>query len=267
MTVSLIISTYNSSATLAVCLDSVLRQTRIPDEIIIGDDGSTDDTAMLIEDFAKRCPVPVVHLWQPDEGFRLAMMRNKCIAHSSCDYIIQIDGDVILSRHFIADHCATALPGHYIKGSRLRLNHTASERIRSRRRYCRWYWPLSTSLLKDREKAIRLLRLLTVGLSHRYRSSGTGLRANMSIWRSDLLAINGYDLHFEGWGCEDTDLELRLQANGVKTFKLFRSGLVRHLWHREKVNPHLPEAYQYMNDKLSRGEIVAVQGIRQCQQK
>ncbi|MDE5657174.1 MAG: glycosyltransferase, partial [Muribaculaceae bacterium] len=132
MTVSLIISTYNSRTTLAVCLESVLRQTRMPDEIIIGDDGSADDTARLVEDFARRCPVPVVHLWQPDEGFRLALMRNKCIARSSCDYIIQIDGDVILSRHFIADHCATALPGHYIKGSRLRLNPAATERIRSR---------------------------------------------------------------------------------------------------------------------------------------
>ncbi|MDE6332525.1 MAG: glycosyltransferase, partial [Muribaculaceae bacterium] len=39
MTVSLIVSTYNSVPTLAVCLDSILRQTRMPDEIIIGDDG------------------------------------------------------------------------------------------------------------------------------------------------------------------------------------------------------------------------------------
>ena len=116
MTVSLIISTYNRPDALGLCLQSVLRQTRMPDEIIVGDDGSDERTRFVIEDFKKQCHVPVVHLWHPDEGFRLAMMRNKCIARSKCDYIVQIDGDVVLSRHFISEHVAAALHSHYAKG-------------------------------------------------------------------------------------------------------------------------------------------------------
>lgn len=267
MKVSLIVSTYNRPDALQLCMESVLRQTRMPDEVIIGDDGSADDTRLAIERFAARCPVPVIHVWQPDEGFRLAAIRNKSIARATGDYIIQVDGDVILSRHFVADHCAAALPGHYIKGSRLRLNPAATERIIRSRSYCRWFWPLSPSLLKDREKAIRLPRFLAVPLSHRYHTHGTGLGANMSFWRADLLAVNGYDNIYTGWGCEDNDLELRLQANGVKTFKLFRCGLVRHLWHPEKDKSSCQASEKYMTDKIKRGEIVAAQGIEQCQQK
>lgn len=261
MTVSLIISTYNRPDALALCLDSVLRQTRMPDEVIVGDDGSDERTRRIIDDFAARCPVPAVHLWHADEGFRLAMMRNKCIARACGDYIVQVDGDVVLSRHFISDHAAAALPGHYAKGSRLRLNPAATARACASGRISRLFSPLAPSLLKDREKALRLPQAMAVPLSHRYHTRGTGLGANLAFWRSDLLAINGYDEAFEGWGGEDNDLELRLQAAGVRTFKLFRCGLVRHLWHRESANPNLENSLNYIKQKLAGGEIRAARGL------
>lgn len=261
MTVSLIISTYNQPNVLHLCLQSILAQSRMPDEVIIGDDGSDDRTRRLVDDFAVGCPVPVIHLWHPDEGFRLATMRNKCIARASGDYIVQIDGDVVLSRHFIADHTAAARPGHYAKGSRLRLNPVATSKVLTTGYIDHFFSPLSSSLLKDREKAVRLPRCLAVPLSHRYHTRGTGLGANLGFWRSDLLAINGYDEAFVGWGGEDNDLELRLQANGIKTFKLFRCGLVRHLWHRESANPDLEKSLQYIKHKLADGQLRAVRGI------
>ncbi|MDO4320485.1 MAG: glycosyltransferase family 2 protein [Bacteroidales bacterium] len=261
MKVSLIISTYNRPDALALCLDSILRQTRMPDEVIVGDDGSGSETKAVIDRFAARCPVPVVHLWHEDKGFRLAAMRNKCIARSIGDYIVQIDSDVVLSRHFIADHLAAALPGHYAKGSRIRLNNSATEKACKRDKISRCFSPLSRSLQKDRLKAIRLPECISVPLSHHYHTTGTGLGANMAFWRKDLVAINGYDETFCSWGGEDNDIELRLQAHGVKTFKLFRCGLVRHLWHLETPNAHLAESYKYMNQKLSRGELYATEGL------
>ena len=44
MKVSLMISTYNRPSALKLCLESVKRQNRLPDEVIIGDDGSGDET-------------------------------------------------------------------------------------------------------------------------------------------------------------------------------------------------------------------------------
>lgn len=89
MRVSLIISTYNRPETLRVCLDSVFHQTYKPDEIIIGDDGSTEDTKILIDVFKSHSPIPIIHLWHEDKGFRLAMMRNKCMARAIGEYIIE----------------------------------------------------------------------------------------------------------------------------------------------------------------------------------
>ena len=66
----------------------------MPDEVIVGDDGSTSETKDLIESFKKDFPVPLIHLWQEDKGFRLAMMRNKSVAAATGDYIIEIDGDI-----------------------------------------------------------------------------------------------------------------------------------------------------------------------------
>ena len=47
--ISVIVSTYNRCDALQVCLQSLFRQTVLPDEVLVGDDGSTDETAQLIQ--------------------------------------------------------------------------------------------------------------------------------------------------------------------------------------------------------------------------
>ncbi len=57
--VSLIISTYNWPDALALVLESVLQQTLPPDEILIADDGSGEQTKAVIEKFKQRTAIPV----------------------------------------------------------------------------------------------------------------------------------------------------------------------------------------------------------------
>lgn len=83
MTISLIISTYNRPDALRLCLLSVFAQSRMPDEIIIGDDGSRKETRQLIESMRQLSKIPILHVWQEDIGYRLAMARNKCVAAAS----------------------------------------------------------------------------------------------------------------------------------------------------------------------------------------
>ena len=54
---SIAMCTYNGAEFLAAQLESILAQTRPPDEIVVCDDGSTDDTRALLEDFSKRAPI------------------------------------------------------------------------------------------------------------------------------------------------------------------------------------------------------------------
>ncbi len=83
ISISLLVSTYNSPEYLALSLKSVLMQSRMPDEVVIADDGSGDETKEVIDEFRKECPVPVKHVWHPDDGFRLSAIRNK-IGRASC---------------------------------------------------------------------------------------------------------------------------------------------------------------------------------------
>lgn len=67
---SLIITTYNWPEALQKVLDSVRYQSSYPNEVIVADDGSKPETGELIKTIAKDFPVPIVHLWHEDKGFR-----------------------------------------------------------------------------------------------------------------------------------------------------------------------------------------------------
>lgn len=114
MKVSLVISTYNWKEALGLCLLSVTRQTVIPTEVIIADDGSRSDTKLLIEEFKNHFPCPIKHVWHEDNGWRKCIIMNKAFAVCEGDYIIEIDGDIIMHSHFIEDHVTEATPGCFL---------------------------------------------------------------------------------------------------------------------------------------------------------
>ena len=122
MNISLLISTYNWKEALRQSLLSIFNQTVLPHEILIADDGSTDDTRLLIDEMREISPVPIIHLWQEDDGFRVASIRNKAIARATGDYIVQIDGDIFVNKHFIQDHIEMAEEGYFVCGSRVLLS-------------------------------------------------------------------------------------------------------------------------------------------------
>jgi hypothetical protein len=68
---------------------------------------------------------PLVHVWQADEGFRLARSRNRAIAAARGDYVIIVDGDLVLHRHFVGDHLRAARHGCFIQGAAIRASMTA----------------------------------------------------------------------------------------------------------------------------------------------
>jgi glycosyltransferase involved in cell wall biosynthesis len=121
MRTSLIVTTYNRPDALHVVLQSVLRQSQLPDEVIIADDGSGEATRMLIASLQHDFPVPLVHVWQEDLGFRAARIRNLAASKAQGDYVVFIDGDMMLHRRFLDSHVRAAREKWMLHGKRAML--------------------------------------------------------------------------------------------------------------------------------------------------
>ncbi|HEU4653682.1 MAG TPA: glycosyltransferase family 2 protein [Steroidobacteraceae bacterium] len=228
MQVSLIITTYNWPDALALTLASVAAQTLPPTEVIVADDGSGPATRRIVEDWATR--LPIQHVWQDDVGFRLARSRNLALAAARGEYIVLIDGDMILHRRFIEDHVACARPDCFVQGARPRLSPEVTARLLATRSIA--VSPLSPGL-EPRPYAVRN-RVLSIATS-RIKSSLGGIQGcNQSFWRHHVLQVNGYDERFTGWGPEDREFAARLLHIGVKRHYVRHRAVAFHLHHETR---------------------------------
>lgn len=253
---SLLISTYNWPQALSVCLESVLLQKVLPCEVIVADDGSSDSTLTVVKEYQQKFPVPLIHIWQKDEGFQLAKIRNRAIAMATSDYIVQIDGDLILHPYFIADHIKVARKNLFVSGSRVILGAQLSAELLSKN-------STTVSLLElDVDNRLNSLRIPIFRdyMSHRYKKKDKlYLRGcNMSFWRNDLLKVNGYNEEFRSWGLEDNEIAVRLINSGINKQSLKFGGIVYHLFHEEQTgevaNKNIELLKASINNNLTRCE-------------
>lgn len=237
--ISLLISTYNWFEALELVFKSVLLQTVKVAEILIADDGSDERTKSIIESFKRNTTIPVKHFWHEDKGFRKTIIMNEALANSNCDYIIQIDGDIILHPNFVADHISEAKEGFYIKGSRSMLSVNRTNQILSTKNIN--IHPLTEGVgSKINASRIPMLSFLFRGDKHR----SNNLRGcNFSFWKKDFIAVNGYNNDLEGWGHEDIELAARLTNLGIKQRQLKLKAVCFHLYH--KINPRHNEDLNY----------------------
>ncbi|MFA6085092.1 glycosyltransferase family 2 protein [Mucilaginibacter sp.] len=261
ITTSLIISTYNWPQALNVCLLSVKSQKVLPDEVLVADDGSTEETRLLVEHFQKDFPVPLIHVWQPDEGFQLSRIRNKAIAAASKEYIIQIDGDLILHPMFIADHSAFAKKGTFVSGSRVMLGKSYSAHIlQTGKTNVSLFNKEVTNKLNGYRSAF-----LRGYLSERYKIDDIlYLRGcNMAFWRADLIKVNGYNEEFIGWGREDNEVAVRLIYSGIAKRIIKFGGIVYHNYHPEKSRTGLSQNDIMFNKALEQKKTWCDAGLNQ----
>ena len=111
MTVAVIIPAYNIGDYLPECLDSVLSQTHRELEIIVVDDGSTDHSGRVADDYARRDPrVRVIH--KANGG--LSDARNAGLDVVTAPFVTMIDGDDVVHPRYVelllAAATATAAP-------------------------------------------------------------------------------------------------------------------------------------------------------------
>lgn len=266
--VSLIVITYNWPEALEKVLLSVAAQSRLPDEVIVADDGSTETTRKLVHSMAAVFPVPLRHIWQEDLGFRAARCRNLGIAASKGDYVVLIDGDMILHPSFIADHLMLAEPGYFLQGGRFKT--TAKETARLLAGGKPMFAPWADVDFHVFDGIRRLYAFHAPWLARwkaRGKNGGRVMSCNMSFWRSDLLRVNGFDERMEGYGAEDRELAARMENAGLRRRQLKWGALAAHLEHKTRAQVDVNDM-SLPNNRIYRATLTeriirCVQGIDQ----
>ncbi|EAP95023.1 MULTISPECIES: glycosyltransferase family 2 protein [Vibrio] len=258
MKCSLIITTYNWKEALSAVLDSVTIQSTLPDEVIIADDGSKKDTAELVKQYQGSFPVPLIHSWHEDNGFRLSMSRNRAIAKACGDYIIMIDGDILLSPTFIESHVRAAKKQQFVQGGRALLGEEISERLMRTKSMP----TLFSEDIRNRKNCISNPFLARI-FSYIRNSDKATRGCNMAFWKSDVIDVNGFNQDFVGWGREDSEFVHRMLNKGTNRLYLKFAGVGYHLYHPENSRGSLPENDAILDNTVNQKLTFCQNGINQ----
>lgn len=93
ITISVIIPCYNSEKTISACLNSVLTQSESVDEIVVIDDGSTDNSSNIVKEIFQRAKGTIkLNLYQQNNSGP-SVARNRGIQLATCSHIAFLDAD------------------------------------------------------------------------------------------------------------------------------------------------------------------------------
>ena len=237
--VSVVVTTYNWPEALDRVLDSLSRQT-LPDfEVIVADDGSRAPTEEMVRRWRPAFGARLKHVWQPDEGFRAGRVRNLGAQAAKGEYLVFIDGDCLCLPRFLESHARQAERGWFATGRRAQVRESVTRLMLERRlapyRLPRWRLLLeSPRWLQTRYAQLVTLPVDRIRRTRHVADVRKAESCNLAVWRKDFLRVAGFDERFEGFGCEDVDLCLRLLRSGLKRKSLEHLEPVLHLFHGRK---------------------------------
>lgn len=235
MLISVMVSTYNQPAWLEKVLWGLAAQGDREFEVIIADDGSTADTAELIERHRGTVGQAVRHEWREHAGFGKCAILNQGIRAARGDYLVFLDGDCIPRSDFLAVHRSAARPGRFLSGGAFRLPLATSEAIVREDVDTGRAWDPAWLRAHGVRPSLRLLRLGAGPRLARALDALTSTRAtfnggNSSAWRADVVAVNGFDERM-GHGGLDREFGARLSNAGIRGVQVRHRALVVHLDH------------------------------------
>ena len=230
---SVIVTTYNNPHYLELVLAGYARQqTTGAFEVIVADDGSRNETRELIDHVrAAGYPVPLVHAWQPDEGFRQARAMSLGALRSGGRQLIFTDGDCVPPKDMVQRHLDAAGHHRLVVGGHIRLAQDVSDQLTVEDVHDGAHEQLITTA--DRRNMLwkHYKNLFYVALRSRRRPKIFGL--NMGIDRDGFYAVNGFDLAYENNARQDSDLRNRARLAGFGARCIWHTCIAVHLWHPE----------------------------------
>jgi glycosyltransferase involved in cell wall biosynthesis len=266
--IAVIVTTYNSPVVLAAVLEGYLAQTDKNFELFVADDGSTADTADVVKQFQARATFPVHHIWQEDDGFRAAAIRNRALAATTAEYVIFTDGDCIPLIDFVATHRQLSERGCFLSGNRLLLSQAFTQQVLDEKipvhlwRFADWVSARARGQINRMMPLVRLPNVSAIRKFSPKRWKGAKT-SNISAFREDLLRVNGLDESYTGWGMEDSDLVIRLIRAGLINKSARFAAPVLHLWHKENDRSHLEENQRRLQQVLTATHVRAFKGVDQ----
>lgn len=234
--VSVIISTYNSPRWLELVLHGYFIQEFCGQfEICIADDGSTPETARVLERLSAISPWPIRHIWQPDDGFQKCRILNKAIAASKGKLLVFTDGDCIPQPNMLQIHTSRCKQASFLTGGYLKLPQSLSETIAVRDvqagRLSRATWLVRNGF----QPSAKLFKLMLPSPLDRLANVLTPTKRtwnghNSSCFREDAVAVNGFNELIQ-YGGQDVEFGCRLNHAGVRGRHLRFSTIPVHLYH------------------------------------
>lgn len=265
MKTAVVVTTYNRHEALEAVLEGYCGQSDHAFDLIVADDGSREETAEIVRQFTRRAPFSIQHVWQEDQGFRAAEIRNRAVSSTGAEYIVFTDGDCVPSRHFVWAHKHLAEPGYFLGANRVLLSTELTDRVVRERVPIHTWTEVDWAHCWLRRDVNRLLPLIQLPdgpfrkwSPNRWRGIKT---CNLSVWRRDLVRVNGLDASYQGWGLEDSDLVIRLLHAGVKHKNARFAATVFHLWHPEHDRRQLPINEKRLKDLLRSNAVRAKVGL------
>lgn len=242
---SVIVSTYNQPHELELVLCGLSLQEHGPVEILIADDGSTQETADIIKQYAGKSSVPIKHIWHEDVGHRKSSINNKAVREAIGNYLIFLDGDSIPHRLWIKDHVAAAEKGTVLCGRRVRLGPDISNKIDVSfvlaKKLENIAGPILFSALHKDTKRYLLGVRLPKGVARCFHPKERRLMGvNFSLHKDLFESVGGYfEPDNENYTTtenvrEDALLEIQLLNVGATRYPLINQAIVYHLYHPER---------------------------------
>lgn len=267
--VSIIIGFYNKIDLLEKILEALRLQTMTDFEVVIADDGSSDQVVARIHQLQQLTPFTLRHVWHEDNGWRKNTILNKAVMAAESEYLLFIDGDCIPEPHFVEEHYSERQKKQVLSGRRILMGPRATNYLlskplsRSRFRSGLFFALLSDTLHGNKTRMehmihVRCKSLRSLFVRDRERFI---LGCNFSLYKEDLLSVNGFDERFlyPGYG-EDIDLGNRLSRAGIKTYS--RKGLLiqYHCIHKRFDTDYAPNK-QLLHENDAAGTTFAPYGI------
>lgn len=266
---SVVVATYEWPAALDLVLTALADQSDPAFQIVVADDGSTSETASVVERWRRVFGDRLHHAWQTDDGYRRARVLNLAASMATGEHLVFLDGDSLPRRGFVGSIRRAFLPGWFLAGKRVNLSREFSRRVLEDGLPV-WRWSARAWLIRAPHEVRR--PGLLVPLRDRRRPwrrrqpefvpPYDGYGSPLAVSRADFERVNGFGGRFEGWGQEDEEIAVRLRRTGLQCGWAGPRSTLIHLWHESRVDRARPNA-RLLRDTQSSHRVEAVEGLRQ----